>query len=273
MSPTTRHYLQPPIPTHPPVWGPELLPSAGQWREEVCSGVQWCSRGVRLQWGSPQGPLQQCLWWAPQLMEDEGARPPDVWGICWVSGMFPSYGGWCASGGGRRSCRAPSGGWRSHSVPTGGRQSCSAPWDSWAGTQAGGFTYEVGTGSWHSKTGFSQGGSARSRARSVPWAHGVRSRARSFPGSPQSPLHSREPTEPAPFCEPTESAPEPVPWAHVVHSRARSFPGSPQRPLHSREPTEPAPFREPTESAHETAPFKWLLSAPPWWHPTLLAPP
>ncbi len=28
--PTTRHYLQPPIPTHPPVRGPELLPSAGQ---------------------------------------------------------------------------------------------------------------------------------------------------------------------------------------------------------------------------------------------------
>ncbi len=30
MSSTTRHYLQPPIPMHPPVQGPELLPSAGQ---------------------------------------------------------------------------------------------------------------------------------------------------------------------------------------------------------------------------------------------------
>ncbi len=70
--PTTRHYLQPPIPTHPPVWGPELLPSAGQWREEVCRGVQWCSWGARLQWWGPQGPLQQRPWRAPQLVEDEG---------------------------------------------------------------------------------------------------------------------------------------------------------------------------------------------------------
>ncbi len=58
-SSTTRHYLQPPIPMHPPVWGPELLPSAGQWCEEVCRGVQWCSREVRLQRSGPQGPLQQ----------------------------------------------------------------------------------------------------------------------------------------------------------------------------------------------------------------------
>ncbi len=86
-----------------------------------------------------------------------------------------------------------------------------------------------------------------------PGAH----RARSFPGSPQSPLHSREPTEPTPFREPTESAPEPVPWAHGVHSRAHSVPwahgvrsrarsvsprSSLQSPLLSREPTEPAPF-------------------------------
>ncbi len=54
---------------------------------------------------------------------------------------------------------------------------------------------------------------------------------------------------PDPFRS-TESAPEPAPF---------------------REPTEPAPFWEPTESAHETAPLKWWLSAPPWWHPTLLA--
>ncbi len=87
---TTRHYLQPPIPTHPPVWGPELLPSAGQWREEVCRGVQWCSWGARLQWWGPQGPLQQRPWRAPQLVEDEGAGPPHIWGICWGFGTFPS---------------------------------------------------------------------------------------------------------------------------------------------------------------------------------------
>ncbi len=73
--PTTRHYLQPPIPTHPPVRGPELLPSAGQWREEFCRGVQWCSWGARLQWRGPQGPFQQRPWWAPQLVEDEWAAP------------------------------------------------------------------------------------------------------------------------------------------------------------------------------------------------------
>ncbi len=60
-----------------------------QWREEVCRGVQWCSRGVRVQWCGPQGPLQQCPWWAPQLVEDEGAGPPDVWGTCGVFGTFP----------------------------------------------------------------------------------------------------------------------------------------------------------------------------------------
>ncbi len=88
--PTTRHYLQPPIPTHPPVWGPELLPSAGQWHEEVRRGVQWCSWGARLQWWGPQGPLQQRPWRAPQLVEDEGAGPPHIWGICWGFGTFPS---------------------------------------------------------------------------------------------------------------------------------------------------------------------------------------
>ncbi len=85
---TTRHYLQPPMPTHPPVPGPELLPSAGQWREEVCCGVQWCSRVVRVQWVWPQGPLQQCPWWAPQLVADEGAGPLDIWGICGVFAPF-----------------------------------------------------------------------------------------------------------------------------------------------------------------------------------------
>ncbi len=88
--PTTRHYLQPPIPTHPPVRGPELLPSAGQWREEFCLGVQWCSWGARLQWWGPQGPFQQRPWWAPQLVEDEWAGPPHIWGIRRGFGTFPS---------------------------------------------------------------------------------------------------------------------------------------------------------------------------------------
>ncbi len=88
--PTTRHYLQPPIPTHPPVRGPELLPSAGQWREEFCHGVQWCSWGARLQWWGPQGPFQQRPWWAPQLVEDEWAGPPHIWGIRRGFGTFPS---------------------------------------------------------------------------------------------------------------------------------------------------------------------------------------
>ncbi len=89
-SPTTRHYLQPPIPTHPPVRGPELLPSAGRWREEFCRGVQWCSWGARLQWWGPQGPFQQRPWWAPQLVEDEWAGPPHIWGIRRGFGTFPS---------------------------------------------------------------------------------------------------------------------------------------------------------------------------------------
>ncbi len=89
-SPTTRHYLQPPIPTHPPVRGPELLPSAGQWHEEFCHGVQWCSWGARLQWWGPQGPFQQRPWWAPQLVEDEWAGPPHIWGIRRGFGTFPS---------------------------------------------------------------------------------------------------------------------------------------------------------------------------------------
>ncbi len=89
-SPTTRHYLQPPIPAHPPVRGPELLPSAGQGREEVCRGVQWCSWGARLQWWGPQGPFQQRPWWAPQLVEDEWAGPPHIWGIRRGFGTFPS---------------------------------------------------------------------------------------------------------------------------------------------------------------------------------------
>ncbi len=36
---------------------------------------------------------------------------------------------------------------------------------------------------------------------------------------------------------------------------------------------EPVPFREPTESTQETAPFKWWLSAPSRWCPTLMTPP
>ncbi len=133
-SPTTRHYLQPPIPTHPPVWGPELLPSAGKWREEVCCRVQWWSWGVRVQRCGPQGPLQQCPGWAPQLVEDAGAGPPDIWVICGVFGTSPSWSGWCASGGGRWSYSTSSGGRQSRGAPSDGRQSCSAPRDAEAGT-------------------------------------------------------------------------------------------------------------------------------------------
>ncbi len=223
VSPTTRHYLQPPIQTHPPVWGPELLPSAGQWREEVCSGVQWCSRGVRLQWGSPQGPLQQCLRWAPQMMEDEGARPPDVWGICWVSGMFPSYGGWCASGGGRRSCRAPSGGWRSHSViiPVADKAAAHPGIPGLVRKQEDPPMRSVRA------AGIPRLASPKAAVPApepapFPGAH----RARSIPGSPQSPLRSVSPRSPlqSPFREPTEFTPEPAPFpgAH----RARSVPGA-----------------------------------------------
>ncbi len=66
------------------------LPSAGQWREEFCRGVQWCSWGARLQWWGPQGPFQQRPWWAPQLVEDEWAGPPHIWGIRRGFGTFPS---------------------------------------------------------------------------------------------------------------------------------------------------------------------------------------
>ncbi len=72
---------------------------------------------------------------------------------------------------------------------------------------------------------------------SVPWAHRVRSRARSV----------REPTESAPFREPAQSAP-------------------------FREPTESAPVREPTEPAPEPAQWPPALPAPPW-HPCLPIPP
>ncbi len=86
-------------------------------------------------------------------------------------------------------------------------------------------------------------------------------------GPLQSPLRSGSPQspEPAPFQEPTESAPEPAPFRE------------PTEPAPFQEPTEPAPepapFREPTESTQETASLKWWLSAPPWWHPALPAPP
>ncbi len=83
---------------------------------------------------------------------------------------------------------------------------------------AGEFTHEVGTGSWHSKTGSSQGGGARSRARSslwayrvrpVLWAHRVNSRAHSVP-----------------WAHRVRSRARPVPWAHRFSSRARSVPGA-----------------------------------------------
>ncbi len=104
---------------HPPVWGPELLPSAGHWREDVCPGVQWCSGGVRVQWDGPQRPFQKCPWWAPQLVEDEGAGPPDLWGICGGLGSAP--------GGSWRSSSTSGGSRRSRSVPGGSRRIRSAP--------------------------------------------------------------------------------------------------------------------------------------------------
>ncbi len=70
---------------------------------------------------------------APQLVEDEWAGPPHIWGIRRGFGTFPSYGGWCASGGGRQGCSSSSGGRWSCSAPNGGRQSCSAPRDAEAG--------------------------------------------------------------------------------------------------------------------------------------------
>ncbi len=180
--PTTRRYLQPPIPTHPPVWGPELLPSAGQWCEEVCRRVQRCSWGVRVQRGGPQRPFQQCSGWAPQLVEDEGAGPPEFWAICGVFGTFPS------PGGGRRSYSSFSGGRRSCGAPSGGRWSCSAPRDFEAGMQAGWSTYEVGTGSRHVSSELQPGGPGGHGGRHrdhprVRSTHAVRSRARSDPGA------------------------------------------------------------------------------------------
>ncbi len=87
------------------------------------------------------------------------------------------------------------------------------------------------------------------------------------------PAPFREPTEsapePAPFREPTESAPEPAPFREPTESTSES---APFRELTESAP-EPAPVREPTESTHETAPLKWWLSAPPWWPPALPAPP
>ncbi len=45
-STTSVHTVQPPLWAHPPVQGPELLPSAGHWRKDVCPGVQRFSRGA-----------------------------------------------------------------------------------------------------------------------------------------------------------------------------------------------------------------------------------
>ncbi len=45
---------------------------------------------ARLQWWGPQGPFQQRPWWAPQLVEDEWAGPPHIWGIRRGFGTFPS---------------------------------------------------------------------------------------------------------------------------------------------------------------------------------------
>ncbi len=238
--PTTRHYLQPPIPTHPPVWGPELLPSAGQWCEEVCRRVQRCSWGVRVQRGGPQRPFQRCSGWAPQLVEDEGAGPPEFWAICGVFGTFPS------PGGGRRSYSSFSGGRRSCGAPGGGRWSCSAPRDSEAGMQAGWSTYEVGTGSRHVSSELQPGGPGghggrhrdhsrvrsthrvRSRARSIPGAHAVRSGpgAHAVRSGPGAHAVRSGPGAHAFRSGPGAHALRSGPGAHVFRSRARSDPGA-----------------------------------------------
>ncbi len=69
---------QPPIRTNPSVRGPEHLPSARQWCEEVCRGVQWCWCAIRWwatklqhpQW-RPMKP--QCpQWWPTKLQRTLG---------------------------------------------------------------------------------------------------------------------------------------------------------------------------------------------------------
>ncbi len=92
------------------------------------------------------------------------------------------------------------------------------------------------------------------------------------------PAPVQEPTEsapePAPFREPTESAPEPALFREPMESAPEPAPfREPTESTPFREPTESASFREPTESTQETAHLNWWFSAPPWWHPALLAPP
>ncbi len=92
------------------------------------------------------------------------------------------------------------------------------------------------------------------------------------------PAPVQEPTEsapePAPFREPTESAPEPALFREPMESAPEPAPfREPTESAPFREPTESASLREPTESTQETAHLNWWLSAPPWWHPALLAPP
>ncbi len=103
------------------------------------------------------------------------------------------------------------------------------------------------------------------------------------------PAPFREPTEsapePTPFREPTESAPEPTPFREPTESAPEPTPfreptESAPEPTQFREPTEsapePAPFREPTESAPEPAQFREPTeSAPepaPFREPTESAP-
>ncbi len=78
------------------------------------------------------------------------------------------------------------------------------------------------------------------------------------------PAPAREPTEPTPFLEPTESAPEPAPFLEPTESAPEPTPfheptESAPEPAPFLEPTEsapePTPFHEPTESAPEPAPF------------------
>ncbi len=84
--------------------------------------------------------------------------------------------------------------------------------------------------------------------------------------------------KPAPFREPTESAPQPAPFRELTESAAESAPEpapfrepaeSAPLPAPFREPAEsaplPAPFREPAESAPEPTPFREPIESAPWY--------
>ncbi len=72
----------PPIPTQSSSlrpWAPAVS-RAMTWGG--CRGVQWCSWGARLQWWGPSRTSSTAPLTSPQRVEDEGAGPPHIWGIC-----------------------------------------------------------------------------------------------------------------------------------------------------------------------------------------------